>query len=177
MWAMEQPITISFFGLVVVVALIGGLLQTGRMPLLYGAIFASLFTVGLLVVERHVVTPREEVRATLYIIAALIEENDVNAVLPYISAGRSKLREQVRQNMELIEVLDVKIKRNLTIDVVTHRGTEVAEARFNVVARLRGRRGMTDERPYPRFVVVNFRKEDGQWRMRTFEVHDPRRGL
>ena len=79
--------------------------------------------------------------------------------------------------MELIEVLDVKIKRNLTIDVVANRGTEVAEARFNVVARLRGRRGMMDERLYPRFVVVNFRKEDGQWRVRKYEASDPRRGI
>lgn len=177
MWIMEQPVAIGFFGLVVVVALIGGLLRTGRTPLLYGAILTSLFTVGLLVVERYVVTPREEVRATLYVIAGLIEENDVNAVLRYISAGRSKLRESVRRNMEQIEVLDVKIKRNLTIDVTTHRGTQVAAARFNVVARLRGRRGLLDERPYPRFVVVTFRKEDGQWRVRQYEASDPRRGI
>ena len=177
MWIMEQPMAIGFFGLVVVVALIGGWLQTGRMSLLYGTILASLLTVGLLVVERYVVTPREEVRATLYVIADLIEENDANAVLQYISVGRSQLREQVRQNMERVEVLDVRIKRKVTIDVVTNRGTEVAEARFNVVARLRGRRGMMGERLYPCFVVVNFPKEDGQWRVRRYEADDPRRGI
>lgn len=177
MWIMEQPVAIALGGLIVVVALLGGLLETGRRSLLYAAVVAGLLTVTLLVVERQVVTPREEVRATLQRIANLLEEDDIPAVMQHLSTSRSELREKVRYGLRRFQVLEAQIKRNLTIDVATHHGMEVAEARFNATARLRGRRGMVDERPYPRFVVVNLRKEEGQWRVRAYEDHDPRKGI
>jgi hypothetical protein len=175
---MEQPLPIVFSGLSIVAALIAGLLKTGRWSLLAAAVAAGLATLGLVVMERLVVTPREEVRATLFVVADMLERNDADGVLGYVSAGRPQLRDEARLRMSQVEILEVRIKRNLKITVAAERGLEVAEARFNVVIRVRGRQGMLDSRPQPRFCVVNFRKEeDGRWRVRDYRLEDPRQGI
>ena len=174
---MDQPLPILFVGLVTTAALVGGMLRTGRMALLYASILAAVATLGLLALERMVVTPREEVKATLHVIAALLQQNDPARVVEYISEGRPRLREEARHKLGLVEILEVKIKRNLTVDVVCQRGMEVAEARFNAVIRVRDRRGIIAERQVPQFFSVTFRREDGVWRVRSYKMDDPRRGI
>jgi len=46
-----------------------------------------LLTIGAVVLERWVVTDREQVDATLHEIARLVESNDVDAVLRYAYSG------------------------------------------------------------------------------------------
>lgn len=178
MTLMEQPLWIIGVGVFCVGALVAGLMQTGRKSLLYIAIFVTLATAGLVVLERMTVTPREQVIATLHVIAADLEQNDVAAVLDHISEGRPKLRSEAERNMGLVEVVDVDIKRNLKVEVVQGRGLHVAEARFNAVIRFRPRRGFSDEmRPYPSFFKVQFKQEAGKWRIRGYEMSDPRQGI
>ena len=102
MLLMEQPLPIIFVGLIVVISLVGGLLKTGRLALLYAAILTALATTGLVVLERLVITPGEEVKATLHVVADLLERNDADAVIQYVSKGRPKLREEVRLKMGMV---------------------------------------------------------------------------
>lgn len=179
---MEQPLTIIFVGLLVVAGLAGGLIQTGKKGFLYGAIGAAVLTLGLFILERTTITPREAVKATLHIIANDLERNDVEAIVQHISKGRVKLQEEARDRLEQVEVVEVKIKNNLKVDVVSQRGMDIAEAKFNCVIRLKARKsrlqGFLDEkRPIPQFFKVRFKQEDGAWRIRDYEMSDPRAGL
>ena len=175
---MEQPLVIVFCGLVMAAMFIAGLLKTGKKALLFAALGSILLTMGLVGVERAIITPREQVKATLHLIADDLERNDVAAVTAHISRHRGELIKEAKQKMGMVEIIDVDIKRNLKVDLHFERGMEIAEARFNAVIRLRLLRGLSDAmRPTPRFFVVRFRKEDGQWRIRDYEMHDPRQGI
>jgi hypothetical protein len=177
MWILERPLPILFLGVVLVAILVGGLVQTGRRWLLLAIGAAVLLTAGMLVLERLVVTPAEQVEATLRRIADDIARNDVEAVIASISPGRPELRQEARRHMNLVTISDVTIKANLRVQVLSDRNPPLAEARFNAVIRGTDRAGQLGTRIYPRFFVVNFRQEDGQWRVRGYAMHDPREGL
>lgn len=177
---MEQPLTIVITGVFLVIALVGGLLQTGRRSLLYAAVGVALLTVGLLMLERTVVTPREQVKATLNVIAHDLEQNDVNAILTHISKDRVDLQRDAKTKMSLVEIVDVDIKNNLKVELYSDRGIEYAECRFNCMIRFKILRGIAsgeDVRPFPQHFVVRFRQEDGRWRVRDYEMQDPRVGI
>ena len=179
---MEQPVLILVSGTILVSVFVGGLVQTGRRSLLYLAIAAAFATGGLLLLERMTITPREEVRATLYVIAHHLEQDDVDAVLGFISDGKPKLKREAKQKMGLVEIGEVDIKRNLRVKIVEARGIQVAEARFNCVIhfdRIKGFSEMSNvSRRYPQFFVVRFRQDDdGCWRVRDYEMQDPRNGI
>ena len=177
MWLFEQPLVILFLGIVLVAALAGGFIQTGRRPLLFAMLAVIALTAGLLVLERIVVTQVEQVESTLHQIAAHLERNDVNAVVKMISEGAPELRNEARQKMGLIEISQVRIKNNLKVEIVKDQEPPVAEARFNAVIRGTDRLGQYGDQAYPRFFIVNLRLEDEQWRVRSYEVQDPRRGI
>jgi len=179
MWLMEQPLTIVCAGVVLVAVLQAALVQTGRHGFLYATITVVLLTVGLVGVERAVITPREEVKATLHLIVHDLEKNDVSAVLTHVSRGRPELGREAKQKIQSIEILDVDIKRNLKIEIVQERGIQIAEAKFNATIRFRFVNRLRDEaRPFPLFFTVRLRKEDdGKWRVRNYEMSDPRTGI
>ena len=175
---MEQPLLIVFGGATLITILIGGFIQTGKRPILYGAAAVLLLTIGLIGLERTTITPREAVRATLFVIANDLERNDVDAVIRHVSPGRPELIEQAEKYMGLVKISDVDIKRNLRIEIFADKGMEIAEAKFNVVFKGKDKNGFLDEkRPIPRFFTVRFKNEDGAWRVRNYEMGDPREGL
>lgn len=179
---MEQPYTIVIAGVFIVAVLAGGFIQTGKRVLLYASLFAILATVGVLFLERTTITPREEVKATLFMISHELENNNVEGVLQYISDGRPKLKHDAASKMGLVTIREVDIKRNLKVEIVTARGGEIAEAKFNCVIhtdRIQGFESMMDTaQRVPRFFVVRFKQdEDGRWRVRDYEMKDPRSGM
>lgn len=178
---MEQPLTIAFVGIVIGMILLGGLIQTGRKSLLYGAIAAFLCTLGLVVLERVTITPREQVKATLTVIAHDLEQNDVEAIVDHVSPENEKLRGEARRRMGDIEITDVDIKRNLKVQLYEQHGSDYAEARFNCVIRFNVPRassmGFDADQTLPQFFVVRFRNEEGHWRIRDYEMQDPRAGM
>lgn len=177
---MEQPLTIVFGGLLLAAMLIGGLIQTGKKWLLYAVVGVLVLTAGLLMLERSTITPREAVKATLHVIARDLERNDVEAIVQHISAGKTELRDEARRRLGSIEIVEVKIKRNLKVDVTSARGMDVAETSFNAVIRLKDSRYadfLNEDRPNAMFFRVWFKLEDGRWRIRKYETDDPRAGI
>ena len=175
---MEQPLLIVAAGVAVLTVLVGGFIQTGKRGLLYGAGAMILLTVGMLALERSTITPREAVKATLYVIANEIEQNDLEGLLKHISAGRPNLVDEAKKYMSLVTVEEVDIKKNLKVDLHSERGMYIAEASFNAVIRGSDKRGFLDKkRPIPRFFKVRFKLEDGSWKVRSYEMSDPREGL
>ena len=182
MWLMEQPYLILGGGVLLTIMLVAGLLQTGKRSLIYAVAGVALATLALLFLERTTITPREEVKATLHLIAHELEENNPSGVLDFISDGRPELKQEAQRRMNMVQIAEVDIKSNLKVELVEARGMTIAEARFNCVIRLDRIKGFSDfsdpQQRFPRFFVVRLRQdEDGRWRVRDYEMQDPRNGI
>src|SRR5262245_57578573 len=83
---LESPWPAIAIGVALELLLAFALVQTGKGKLIAVMVVVALATVGLVVVERMIVTPREEVEDFLYETARLLETNNPPAVLARFSA-------------------------------------------------------------------------------------------
>jgi hypothetical protein len=176
-WLTEDPAPILVLGTLTAILLGAIWLQSGQRVLLYGAIVAILLTAGGFLIERWIVTPREEVADTLQQIARDVESNEVSRVVKHISKGSPERRDAAEQTLSTYEFHDIKIKNNLEIVVFADEQPPRATAEFNVVAIGSQRSGMVRNRRVPVFLEVTFLKEEGAWRVSDYEHHDARQGL
>jgi len=128
-----------------------------------------LMVVGL-VVEQLVVTNSEQVAATLQQIAKDLESNDVPRVVSHISTESENLRREAESILKRVKVQTVSVKRNLTVSVVENGDRKTAIAKFNAVAKLSDSGGAFGNQLVPRFFIVNFVNENGQWRITQYEA-------
>ena len=176
-WIVEQPIVILFVGAFLFAATGAIWVQTRDRRALLAVGSVVLLTGLWFLVERLVVTEVEQVEQTIRTIADELENNNVDAVVNYISAGDPSLREEVRRTLSMATVKKVSIKSNLTATVTRRSAFTSAEARFNAVATVEDRSGLVGTHTVPQFLVVRLRKEGDQWRVRSYEMSDPRDGL
>lgn len=137
-------------------------------------IAAILLTLGGLVVDYLWFTPAERVAARLQMLAQALEQGDIEAVMPYVASSADTLREELRSRLGSIDVESVSIKSNLRVVVGNGRPPRTAETRFNAVASVKDQHGSGGSFTIPRFMVVYFVFEDGQWRVLRYEMYDPR---
>ena len=173
----ENPWPFVATGALLTVILTSGLLRTGRIALLWAILGVLVLTIGLFSLERSVVTPAEEVEMTLHAIAAELEANNIEGVVGYIASSAPQLEKIARSRLRDVTIEAVKIKRNLRIDLSPGRAPNLATARFNVVIAGVDKAGTLGRRQGAWFFVVNFRKEQGGWRVESYEEMDPREGL
>jgi hypothetical protein len=176
-WIVEQPIVILFVGAFLVAASGAIWVQTRDRRALIAVGSVVVLTGLWLLVERLVMTDVEQVKQTIRLIASEIENNNVEAVVNHISAENPSLRDEIRKTLSLVTVKKVSVKRNLKATVTRRAAFTSAEARFNAVATVEGRSGLVGTHVVPRFLVVRLRKEGQQWRVRSYEMSDPRDGL
>ena len=185
-WAFEHPLMILLAGGVLEVLLFVGLVRTGKKNVLWVMAGVAVFFALWIVVERQVVTEREQVRAVLFEIARALERDDTEALIECVSAGAppsnqfpsfgswATLRDEARFVMELAEAETVNIKRDLEITVHDDKEPKLAEARFHVTVDGRDRAGQYGSHHYAGYFIVQFRKEkDGKWRVRHYQSLDP----
>ncbi|MCH5375796.1 MAG: hypothetical protein JJ992_17630 [Planctomycetes bacterium] len=174
---LENPLPALIVGGIIAAILGGGWIQTGRQALLYLMILAILLMVGAVLLERFVVTEREEVKATLFEIARLVEQNDIEAAMQYAYSGSPQVAREATAELSNYRFLSVDIKPNLEIKVFPDEDPPRARADFNVVVTFATRDGMVSESRIPRYVEVTmYREPDGQWRVSDYSHDDPRRG-
>ncbi len=173
----ENPWPILVTGVLLTVILTSGFLRTGRITLIWATVGVMGLTVALFFLERRIVTPMEEVEMTLHQIAAELEANNIEGVVGYIASSAPQLEKIARSRLRDVTIEQVKIKRNLHIELATRREPNLATARFNVVVVGADKAGTLGRRQGAWFFVVNFRKEQGGWRVESFEEKDPRAGL
>lgn len=174
---LENPLPALLIGSLTTVILAGGWLRTGSQWLLAAIIAAIVLTIGAVLVERFVVTDREQVTQTLFDIAALVERNQVKEVLEYAYPKTPAVRSQAAAELPLYRFSEVDIKSNLEVSVFPQRKPPMATAEFNVVVVLSTREGLINNRRIPRYVEATFYKDDdGQWRVGAYSHFDPRRG-
>jgi hypothetical protein len=167
----ESPWPWLFFGIVVEAALAVALLRTQRGYLLWAMLGVGLVAALGLLVERLVVTEREEVEMTLDAGVAAARANDLNRLLSCISPKAAKTRDYARWVMGRVQIEDVHI-HGLEITVNRLTSPPSAKARFSAVGKGRDR---LNEFPYQAFaqqVTVELRREGGRWLAADFEVED-----
>ena len=172
-WFFEQPLPILFLGVIGAVGSLVALVQTGRKVFLGAIILVVLLTGGLLIAERYVTTPREKVRQTLHAIAADLEKNDQQAFFAHLSATEERLRAEAERLLALTSIHEVKIKRNLEIEIDDGWEPTRAVARFNVMIIASDRAGVMSHQRIPRRLEVTFRQEEGNWRIRSYKSENP----
>ena len=173
----ENPWPLAAIGGLTIAILIGGFLQTQSKRLLLGAAFIVLLIGAVFVVERMVVTPTEEVADTLHEIAADLEVNNIEGVVRHIASTSPHLEWDARSRLRGVTLERVKIKRNLEIEVAPESDPRSANARFNCVVIGTDNGGTWGKRQSAFFLDVNFKKEQGSWRVASYEMKDPRAGL
>jgi hypothetical protein len=155
-----------------------GWVQTGKRWPLHWMVVALLITFALVLVERWIVTDREQITQTLYDIADLVERNDINTAVQYVYSGSPEVRRQALAELPGYDFSEVNIKRNLEIEVLPAHIPPRAEARFNVTVVVSTVNGSFKDMRVPRFVQVTFLQEkDGRWRVAAYRHDDPREGF
>jgi hypothetical protein len=175
-WLYEQPMPILLMGGVLVAALFVGYVKTGHRALIAAVVLAIALVIGLLMLERMVVTDREQVEDVLRTIAADVERNDIDGALRYVLPTAPGV-EHARSELKRIRFEEVNIKPNLEIELFPDRAPPTAEARFNVVVVASSpQMGFGADR-YPRYVEVTFVKEGDRWMVRDYAHYEPTRGM
>ena len=83
-WFTENPAPILIAGIVVLLALGGIFLKSGRGFLLVAMAGVASFMAVAVLIDHLVVTDREQVANTIYMMAAAAERNDLNAVIDHV---------------------------------------------------------------------------------------------
>ena len=114
-WLFESPWPFLLTGLVIEAILIVALVRTSRGAIGWAIAGVGLLTVGLVVLERFIVTDDELIRETLHGAAAAVSANDLNGVLAYISPEAVELRNRANETFRRTKFHDAKIGNDLTI--------------------------------------------------------------
>ncbi len=170
----ESPWLIVLMGTMMTVMLLAGLLKTGRLWLLGAALAMVVLTGGLLVVERLVVTTREEIAGTLDMIANQLQRGAHDQVVQHIASSATSLRQNADRLLPRIEFHEVRIKPNLKLLVEDPRHLT---ATFNAVFVVSERGGAGDHHHVPSFFKVEFVREGDAWKVTSYERSDPRDGM
>lgn len=173
-WLFEEPLKIILIGTLGVAVTAIAWVQSQRNKLLLVAAGLAFVTIGMVMIERVIVTPREEVEATLRGVAQALEANDVAAVEAYLDPAAETLRQEVATRMKVIHVEKISIKRNLEVTLGAGKPPHSARARFNVVATLDSPQAMTERFTVPRLLIVDFRYVGSRWLIVGYEHFDPR---
>jgi hypothetical protein len=173
---LEHPWPAILIGGLAALMIGSGWLRTGQAWLLYLLLLILALTVGAIVLERLVVTDREQVDATLHVIARLVEKNDIEAALEY--AHSPAVRAQAAGELPQYHFQQITIARNLQIQVFPKHLPPKATAEFNVLVVFGTRDGSWSNQRLVRYVEVTLLKEeDGQWRVSAYSHYDPMRGV
>ena len=159
----EDPKVVVFIGILAVAMLASILPRTQRYVLVFsGMAGVVLLTVAGVVVERLVVTEREQIEAVLDGIAAALEDNDLEALLQHVSPEAEKTRYRATLALEQVIVTDARVRN---VEIVVNRLTSpvTAEIRFDGVVRYEFRGGTLGRDFYPAKFVVELRLEGDRW--------------
>ena len=172
-WLLEQPLPIALVGGLLVAGCLAAVVQTGSVRFFYAAGGCLLLTVVLLVIESQVVTPYEEIEQTLQTIARDLETNDPPRVLAHLARSATTLRSQAESALRRVEIQRVAVKNNLQVDFQPADQPQRATARFNAVIVGSERRGGVTNQSAPWYFVVDFVREEGNWRITNYQRQSP----
>ncbi|MDG2380276.1 MAG: hypothetical protein P8N76_01240 [Pirellulaceae bacterium] len=176
-WMFEQPAVPLFVGALLFAIATAIWTQTRSGRALLGCLMVVAITSGWLVIQALVVTESEQIRQTIDTIAKQVEANNIDAVVAHFSSDNPQLADDVRVLLQTAQIEKVTIKRNFQATVTRRNGLVSGEASFNAVATATDRRERWGRQIVPRYVVVQLRKKGNSWKIRSYQLQDPRRGI
>lgn len=171
-WLFEDPTTLIVAGVLIEALLAVALVKSGRGALI-PAMVGVLAVVGLgVLVERLVVTEREQVEATLDGVAAALEHNDVEGVLRFIDAAAGDIRSYVKSILPQLRITDARIY-DLIININHYSSPPSAQAEFTGRVKGNYRHEGPAEGLYLRQFTVDFRQEGDRWLITAYHDRGP----
>ena len=171
-WLFEDPKLVLTAGVLVELLLGVALFQTGRGVLGLVMLGVAVLVASLLLVERVVVTDREQVGDSLHRAAAAVEAGDIAAALCLVAPDAPlAVKTEVRRLTERFDVTKVKLN-GLRIVVDKRANPPVARATLRVIVSARDRRGHS---PYNNFIgtfAVDLRRDNDRWVVFDYERLD-----
>ncbi len=175
-WLLEQPVKILLLGGLTVGLLAYAWVHLSYRWLGHACLGAAALTVGLLLLERVVVTEPERIEATLRQIARDVERNDLETILGHVYSGAPETLARARREFPQYEFERVNIKPNIQIALDPTAEPPLAHVTFNVrvdVVELSSGIRFTPAR----FVAVTLRKERDAWKVAEYSHEDVLAGL
>lgn len=167
----ESPWPAITIGVVLEIALAIALARTGRGVLIVAMGLVLAATVGMLAVERLVITEIEEVADALDAVETALVANDPPRVLALFSPT-SPRRAEVESALARFRVRDARVGRDL--ELVINRLTSPTSARAYFTGRIEAhdlRREVPYENMFRKFKVT-LRRENGRWLIYDYAVQD-----
>jgi len=131
-WFTENPMPPVLIGVIVAASLAVVLARTGKRSALWGLLAVVASVVGIVVMERMIVTPREEVRTALEEIRGLVAANKPMELVNRIdnNPGVAELRNRVQRQLSNVEVTEAKITDLRDEDILISNSGNTAKTTF-----------------------------------------------
>lgn len=155
----------------------GGLTSRAGKGIAAGMLGILLLALGGIVLERLVVTPREEILETLDLACRAFESNDSAQVKRYIASSQRDILPRVDLYMGMVRFTEVRL-RQIQVHVNSYTSPMTAKVECFGVAWFEGQ-GTTAMLPYKQY-AANFRlglvREADGWKVENIEG-DPQKPL
>lgn len=177
MWTrlLEDPWPAAVCGLLVMATCAAGWFVSGTRAWLAGVAIAAGIMLGLIIIERLVVTDREELEPLFLQAAADLAAGDAPAVLAFVDPAQMVLRNRIRQELQRARITDLRITR-LRIEVDTNQTPKTATAEVEASVGIKDRSGaLPFDQILPR-ATVKLHKPADTWFITSFEPHRRRPG-
>ncbi len=126
--------------------------------------------IGLVLLERAVITQREEVENALFHLAKTLETDDVAAVQELIAPDATLVQSAAQRHMPRYQINEVRITRDLEVTVDSAADPPQAIAKFTCRVNANDRKG---ELPYNTAILefsIHFRKDGDRWLVESYDV-------
>ncbi|HEY4231915.1 MAG TPA: hypothetical protein VGM76_00685 [Lacipirellulaceae bacterium] len=167
MWLAENPVAIWCGGAVLLTLAAVVHFQIRSRASLLAILAVALVSAALLIAERLIVTPREEVALTLDQIAARIEANDLPGLLSFISPAAKGVRADAGSLMPLVTVDRARIigTPEINVDSAATPPTATANCQgvVDVTVKQNGMKG-----PYLDRVQIQFVRSGERWLIESY---------
>ncbi|HEX7376879.1 MAG TPA: hypothetical protein VF278_07190 [Pirellulales bacterium] len=168
-WLFEDPTTILVAGVLIEALLVVALVNSGQRAIVWAmaGVFA-LLCLGVLI-ERIVVTDREEISDTLDGVLTAIQANDIEGVLSCIDPQAASMRASVRTALASAHITEARVY-DLEVAVNRHDEPPTAQAEFTgrVKGNYRGEAGAGEGMLLRKF-TVDFRRAGDRWLMTGYQ--------
>ncbi len=173
-WFVESPWPSLMLGVVLEVILTIALVRTGRVAIIGAMVVVFAMTVGMVILERMIVTEAEEVEDSLDRVAAALVANDSPAVLACFSPQCPRLAE-LRSILSRVTVRVATIGGDLEVRPNHLTQPPSAICYFTGHVEAKDSRGQIPYEHMMRKFKVTLRKEGGRWLIADYSEAEPRR--
>ena len=161
-WLTEDSTPALVLGVLFEAVLVLALVKSGQRWLLYAILGLGIVVGAIVWTEKHTLTDRKRVTATLETAAAAMEHNDLNGVLACIAPSALQLRQQAQIVAKQFEVHSVSLS-GLDVKVNRFNNPPSAVADFTAYANIVDRTGMIPYNTVSRHLRLTLRWEQDRW--------------